>query len=67
VESGGFLSRYVEMLEAMTGLPAVETFDDEVTPNCARIRDMVAQFERTGGTLRFEVGLRYFFGHRLPS
>jgi hypothetical protein len=67
VELGGFLSRYVEMLEGMTGLPAVDTFDDEVNANCVRIRDMVAQFERMGGTLRFEVGQRYFFGHRLPS
>ncbi len=66
-ESGGSLSRYVEMLEGMTGLSAVDTFDDELTPNCARIRAMVSQFERSGGATRFEAGERYFFGHRLAS
>ena len=66
IELSGSISRYVDFLEAMTGIPSVGVFEEGVTVNCHHARRVVSQCHRNGPE-RYHLGCRYFFGTALSS
>jgi hypothetical protein len=67
LELGGIISRYFDFVEAMTGIPSIGLFDEDIVPRPLSILAIFEEFRESNRLRSFTPGHRYFFGHRLPD
>ncbi len=65
-ESGGDIATYLAFIEAMTGMPTVGMFDEDVVPVVDLIMSAIQDLRLSGVTAEYDEGKRYFFGHLVP-
>ncbi|NTX11906.1 hypothetical protein HUA76_13990 [Myxococcus sp. CA056] len=63
---GGRIETLFSILEGMTGTPYVGCLDDNCEPVMPKISSVLNKLRQHQEFEKFELGKRYFFGHRVP-